>query len=133
VLNLFITKGGNTAFFLAYRKMPNHMRGNNMSRRSAITGKSMYPVKVTAEKSRMIRDDGISGFKLRCNRARLNKRIIPIFNRSINRKARFEAVKLAGGRPRNAHLFLVKNQVTLCLFVFALLVKGISSGGALWI
>ena len=42
------------------------------------------------------------------NRARLTQKIIHRFRRSINRKAHSEAVKLAGGRPRNAHLFLAK-------------------------
>ncbi len=46
--------------------------------------------------------------KMLSNRARLNKGSIPIFNRSINRKARSEAVKLPGGRPRNAHLFITE-------------------------
>ena len=46
--------------------------------------------------------------RLKYNQARLIKEIIHRFKRSINRKARSEAVKLPGGRPRNAHLFLSK-------------------------
>jgi len=46
--------------------------------------------------------------RLKWNRVRSTKKIIHRFRRSINRKAHSEAVKLPGGRPRNAHLFLVK-------------------------
>lgn len=41
--------------------------------------------------------------KMRYNRARLNKRIIHRFKRSINRKARSEADSLPARQPRNAH------------------------------
>ena len=46
--------------------------------------------------------------RLKWNRARVTKRIINRFKRSINRKARFEAGSLAARQPRNAHLFLSK-------------------------
>ena len=66
--------------------------------------------------------------KIRSNRARLSKRIIHRFRRSINRKARSEAVKLAGGRPRNAHPFSCKEQAAFCLSRFALNVKDYREG-----